>query len=209
MPNSTWEKIWRIRPIAIGYTFCHIAAKCANNFVLTVLGKKLLPEQLGLGCPGGCEAAVHATRRFMSNMLADFVMAKLDFSNAFNSLCRDVMLSAWAANISDSYRFCHIAYDKPTHLKLFSHTIILARRCSTRWSSGYAIFLLVDSFSVVVQKSLEDCLFGRYNPRRSFTRCSSWCHNDKNWRRSQRIYLKRKEMWSNYVVCFRLYHLLS
>ena len=60
----------------------------------------------------------------MSNMPADFVIAKLDFSSAFNSLRRDVMLSAVAENIPDNYRFCHIAYDKPTHLKFFGHTIL-------------------------------------------------------------------------------------
>ena len=60
----------------------------------------------------------------MSNMPADFVIAKLDFNNAFNSLHSDVMLSAVAENTSDIYRFCHIAYDKPTHFKFFGHTIL-------------------------------------------------------------------------------------
>ena len=30
-----------------------------------------MPIQLGLGSPGDCEAAVHATRRFLRNMPAD------------------------------------------------------------------------------------------------------------------------------------------
>ena len=118
------KKSGDIRPIAIGYTLGRIAAKFANNFALTVLGNKLLSKQLGLGCPSGFKAAVHATRRFMSNMPADFVIAKLDFSNAFNSLRRDVMLSAVAENTPDIYRFCHIAYEKPTHLKVFGRTIL-------------------------------------------------------------------------------------
>ena len=113
-----------IRPIAVGYTLHRIAAKCANNVALTVLGNKLLHEQLGLGCPGSCEAAVHATRRFMSNMLANLVITKLDFSNAFNSLRRDIMLSAVAENTTDIYRFCHIAYDKLSHLKFFAQKIL-------------------------------------------------------------------------------------
>ena len=37
---------------------------------------------------------------------------------------RDVMLSAEADNTPDIYRFCHIAYDKLTHLKFFGHTIL-------------------------------------------------------------------------------------
>ena len=55
---------------SIDYTLRRIAAKCANNFALIVLGNKLLPEQLGFSCPGGCEAAVYATLKFISNMPA-------------------------------------------------------------------------------------------------------------------------------------------
>ena len=55
--------------------------------------------------------------------LTNFVIAKLDFSNAFNSL-RYVMLSVVAENTPGNYRFCHIAYDKPTHLKFIGHTIL-------------------------------------------------------------------------------------
>ena len=40
------------------------------------------------------------------------------------SLRGDVMLSAVAENTPDIYRFSHIAYDKPTHLKFFGHTIL-------------------------------------------------------------------------------------
>ena len=41
------------------------------------------PLQVGVGVAGGCEAAVHATRRFLSVMPADNIIVKLDFSNAF------------------------------------------------------------------------------------------------------------------------------
>ena len=60
------------------------------------IGAKLLPEQLGLGTHGGCEAAVHATRRFLANMPPDYLLVKLDFSNAFNNIHRDAMLPAAA-----------------------------------------------------------------------------------------------------------------
>ena len=121
---SLEKKSGDILPIVVSYTLRHIATKCANKFALTVLGNKLLAEQLGLGCPDGCEAAVYATRKFISNMPANFVIAKLDFSNAFNSLRRDDRLSAVAESTPDIHRFCHIAYDKPTHLKFLGHTIL-------------------------------------------------------------------------------------
>jgi hypothetical protein len=86
------KKSGGIRPIAIGYTLRRVAAKCANVYATAVLTDYLQPIQVGVGTPGGCEAAVHATRRFAESMPAGYCIAKLDFSNAFNSLHRDSML---------------------------------------------------------------------------------------------------------------------
>ena len=105
------KKSGGIRPIAIGYTLRRIAVKCSNNFALSSLGNKLLLTQLGLGSYGGSEAAVYATRRFINDMPADFVIAKLDFSNAFNNLHRDTMLNATVEHEPEIYHFCYMAYD--------------------------------------------------------------------------------------------------
>ena len=56
--------------------------------------ERLKKKKKNVGTPGGCEAAVHATRRFVESMPDDHCVVKLDFSNAFNSLHRDVMLEA-------------------------------------------------------------------------------------------------------------------
>ena len=50
-----------VRPIAIGYTWRRLAPNCANNYAISQLGDALLPTQLGVETPDGCEAAVHAT----------------------------------------------------------------------------------------------------------------------------------------------------
>ena len=42
---------------------------------------------------GGCERAVHILQAALECMLDDRVFLSLDFSNAFNTLRRDVMLS--------------------------------------------------------------------------------------------------------------------
>jgi len=55
------KKSGGVRPIAIGYTWRRLADKCANNYAISQLGDTLLPMQLGVATPGGCEAAVHAT----------------------------------------------------------------------------------------------------------------------------------------------------
>ena len=78
-----------IRPIAVGYTWRRLAAKCANSHAVSRLSQLLAPIQLGVGIPGGAEAAVHATRRWVTTMPEDSVLVKLDFTNAFNTLRRD------------------------------------------------------------------------------------------------------------------------
>ena len=54
---------------------------------------------------GECEAAVHACRRFVDAMPDDYVVAKLNFKNAFNSLHRDAMLQAIRTHVPEIYSF--------------------------------------------------------------------------------------------------------
>ena len=80
------KKSGGIRQNAVGYTWRRLAAKCANIYAMSRLDDYFALIQLGVGVSGGCESAVHATRRFMESMPKEFVIAKLDFTNAFNNL---------------------------------------------------------------------------------------------------------------------------
>ena len=113
-----------IRPIAVGYTWRRIAAKCANFYAVHKLSDLLQPTQLGVGVKGGCEAAVHASRRLIADMPAGWVMAKLDFSNAFNTLRRDRMLHSVSAAIPEILPFCLLAYQEPSVLAYGSRSIL-------------------------------------------------------------------------------------
>lgn len=112
-----------LRPIAVGYIWRRLAAKCANRYAVARLTAHFAPLQLGIGVPGGCEAAVHATRRFIGSMRPDQVLVKLDFANAFNTLRRDVMLEAVHDSIPELYPFVHQAYSAPSVLK-FGHLLL-------------------------------------------------------------------------------------
>ena len=90
-----------IRPISVGYTLRRLAAKCANNHAIAKRSKVLQPQQLGVGVSGRAEAAVHAARRLVSNLPSDHVIVKLDFSNAFNCIRRDLILDSIATNIPE------------------------------------------------------------------------------------------------------------
>ena len=87
------------------------------------MGGSLAPVQLGVGTSGGYEAAVHATRRFLASMPDDNVLVNLDFSNAFNSIRRDAVLTAIADQLPDIYRFCHLAYQQTSLLKYGMETV--------------------------------------------------------------------------------------
>ena len=102
-----------IHPIAIGYAWRRIAAKCANTYAVAKLADYFGPIELGVGVPDGCEAAVHATRRFAEHNPDDQVIVKLDLTNAFNSLYRYAMLEAISARVSAIYNFCHLGYNQP------------------------------------------------------------------------------------------------
>ena len=81
-----------------------------RTLATTKLVDCLIPIQLGVSISVGCEAAVHAMRRFIESMPDGYVVAKLDFTNAFNSLHRDAMLQVVANTVTEIYKFCHLSY---------------------------------------------------------------------------------------------------
>ena len=84
-----------LRPIAIGSVYRRLASRMAAHHLASVIGPELRPVQMGVGAPLGCEAAVHATRDFLtSDTSASSVVVKVDIRNAFNSVRRDSVLNA-------------------------------------------------------------------------------------------------------------------
>ena len=157
-----------IRPIAIGSTFRRLTAKCASAFAIAKLAPMLAPRQLGVGVPGGCEAAVHATRRFLSSLSSDSVLVKLDFSNAFNCLHRDSMLLAVHKYAPELYKFCHLAYAQSSFLKFGPHILLSEEGVQQGDPLGPLCFcltiheLLMSLSSKLAIGFLDDCTLGGY-----------------------------------------------
>ena len=105
-----------VRPIAVGCTLRRLVAKVAGNKVREDMVALLAPRQLGYGVRGGVEAAVHATRQYLSSIRPDHVVVKLDFRNAFNSVHRDSLLKAVQNLVPDIYPFVHSVYSSPSSL---------------------------------------------------------------------------------------------
>ena len=68
------------------YVWRKLAAKCACAYASAKLVDFFSPVQVGVCVSGGCEAAVHAARRYLDSMDEDPIFIKLDFANAFNCL---------------------------------------------------------------------------------------------------------------------------
>ena len=111
-----------IRPIAVGNTFRRLAAKIVTRHVVSSLSVEFSPIQLGVGIPGGCEAAAHAARAVFPAPTAPpttapgRILVKLDMKNAFNSLRRDHMLEVCHRRAPSIYRFAHLSYSTPSLL---------------------------------------------------------------------------------------------
>jgi hypothetical protein len=117
------KKTGGLRPIAIGYYWRRLTSKCASKSASDQAAAYLSPKQLGVGVPGGCEAAVHATRRFITNMDDDNIVVKLDLSNAFNSLYRDRMLASVIEILPDLAPYCFQSYAEESTLKFGGYTV--------------------------------------------------------------------------------------
>ena len=106
-----------IRPISVGYVWRRLAAKCAAYIISYKMTSYFEPCQLGIGAKGGSEAAVHDCRRYVENLKENHVVAKLDFSNAFNSVRRDHILKMVHAHAPEIYPLCNLSYRHESILK--------------------------------------------------------------------------------------------
>ena len=55
-----------VRPIAVGNTLRRLATKVGCKSMSAEIGDSLRPVQLGYSTRGGCEAAAHAARKYLS-----------------------------------------------------------------------------------------------------------------------------------------------
>ena len=117
-----------IRPIAVGNTFRRLAAKVICQPAVRSLAPDLIPIQLGVGVPGGCEAASHAIRSVFSGDAnldppnGNFLV-KLDMRNAFNTIRRDHLLEQCHLHAPSVYNLAHLSYSEPSILAVGESSI--------------------------------------------------------------------------------------
>ena len=131
-----------VRPIAVGNTWRRLAAKVGARPLSARLGSELRPIQLGFSTRGGCEAAAHATRRYLEGTAQGRVVFKVDMANAFNCLRRDVFLSAARERVPSLYKFLWQAYSEPSTLLFGEKKLVSATGIQQGDPFGPALFSL-------------------------------------------------------------------
>ena len=146
-----------VRPIAVGCTLRRLVAKIAGNKARDDMVALLAPRQLGFGVRSGAEAAVHATRQYLSSLQPDHVVVKLDFRNAFNSVHRDSMLRAVQDLAPEVYPFVHSVYSSPSSLFWADQSLLSAEGVQQGDPLGPLLFCLA-LHGYGVQLSSELCV---------------------------------------------------
>ncbi|KAL0841363.1 hypothetical protein ABMA28_015062 [Loxostege sticticalis] len=130
-----------IRPIAVGSTFRRIASKICCKHIAASVAADFQPVQLGFGIKGGCEAAVHAVRTFLS-LNAGEVVLKVDVKNAFNSVDRGTLLTQALDKSPLIYNYLWQCYSEPSKLLYQNNLIYSSVGCQQGDPLGPAIFSL-------------------------------------------------------------------
>jgi len=102
----------------------------------------LFPRQLGEGVQGGAECVVHAARAYLDSKSPWHALVKLDYTNAFNSICRVAIFEAVSRQILpyDLLPYVLSAYNVLTILHFGEFTIALSEGVQHGDSIGPLLF---------------------------------------------------------------------
>ena len=102
-----------LRPVAVGNVLRRLVAKCCSNLCRERASSVFAPHQYGFGIPNGCEIVAHSARTYCSLQHdTPKVLCKIDFSNSFNRVRRDVILKRILTDFSENFPFVNQCYRK-------------------------------------------------------------------------------------------------
>lgn len=146
-----------VRPIAAGNIFRRIASKCACSLLKVRAKAKFGGLQLGVACPAGAEKIVHSMRNTLAERWSDpdFLILKVDFSNAFNNVSRQVLLEECRKTFPDLLPWAYYCYGSTSLLFHQDNKIKSCVGVQQGDPLGPLLFCLV--LHVIVQKIAETC----------------------------------------------------
>ena len=135
-----------IRPIAVGEVLRHLISRICCNAVCPKLPDILLPYgQVGVGVPGGLEAAVHSLSHYISQHGSDpdLCCLKIDMTNAFNNCDRASFLRRLHIVLPELYAWVLWSYHSETELHFGKHHLKSAAGVQQGDPLGPLLFSLV------------------------------------------------------------------
>ncbi|KAL5488731.1 hypothetical protein EMCRGX_G017716 [Ephydatia muelleri] len=87
-----------VRPIAVGETLRRLTGKCICAILRDKISSLFQPSQFGVACKAGAEKIVHSLRKCSEENWfgGDFVVFKVDMSNAFNMVSKQAVMDQCA-----------------------------------------------------------------------------------------------------------------
>ena len=107
-----------VRPIAAGEVLRRLVAKCLCATHKETAAKMFAGLQYGVATPAGCERMIHEVRRQLRCHAedTDWVLLKVDLSNAFNWISRARMLELVHVHMPHMYSWVEWCYRETSHL---------------------------------------------------------------------------------------------
>ena len=101
-----------IRPIVAGEALRRLTGKCLCILMREKASEFFDPHQLGVACPAGAEKLIHNFRRCLTDHWGDddFVVCKIDLSNAFNEVSRNALLTECATHFPLLFKWVYWCY---------------------------------------------------------------------------------------------------
>jgi len=135
-----------VRPIAVGEILRRLASRLCCQFARPFLPDYFLPHgQVGVGIPGGLEAAIHAVRHSLSVLGNDNSLAllKIDMKNAFNECNRTSFLDRVSEDFPEIAPWVHWCYSQPAELRFGNRRILASTGVQQGDPLGPLLFSLV------------------------------------------------------------------
>ena len=121
------KKDGSIRPIAVGEILRRLVAKCLCRLSSQKAASLLVPLQVGVGVPGGCEAVPHALNGLVASVgdTTSLAIPQVDLKNAFNTLDPSSILRQLADQFPELLRWVNYCYSQPSWLN-FGYSLVLS-----------------------------------------------------------------------------------
>jgi Reverse transcriptase (RNA-dependent DNA polymerase) len=133
--------------------------------VMQKVAQYLRPVQVGVGVRGGVEGLVHSFNRVVQALQHDpsLVLAKLDFQNAFNMVCRDNIFRQVREICPEIGHYVSACYGGEGYLFVGEHLITASRGVHQGDPLGLLLFALaIHPFLVSIRERFPGILQGWY-----------------------------------------------